>query len=193
MPKITDLDPPKLPKSLPKWPPNRTKKQWKIIAKNWWKKTPLQDRLGTVLGRSWAVLWPLWGSFLLIFYWFLKLFVKIHFLQKISFQEPSWAQLGTSWVDFGTPKAPQMPPQNDSKTIKKVSKKTRRKKNEKRRQIDQKNLTQLWTESGVWKRFSLSSNVCFVLVCLICSNMSIFWKLLKPNEKSMNLSPLSCS
>ena len=44
------------------------------------------------------------------------------------------------------------------------------------------NLTQLWTESGTFKYFSLSSSVCCVFCRYICSNMYIFGKLLNSNE-----------
>ena len=78
-----------LPKGAPNGtkigPQNGPKSMIKIDAK----KTPLQDHLEAVLGGSWAVLGPPLGSFLLVFHWFLKLFVNIHFFQQISLQEPS--------------------------------------------------------------------------------------------------------
>ena len=148
---MTDLGLQMVAKRGPKADQNRTKNRSKISAKNEPKKTPLQDRPGTVCGRSWAVLWPLLGSFLLILYWFLKLFVKIHFFQKLSFQEPSWAQLGPSWVDFGLPKRPMLAPQNGSKAIKKTTWKISRSWSPKMR----KNLTQLWTESGAFSTFAV--------------------------------------
>jgi hypothetical protein len=85
IPKMTDLGSKKGAQREPKSDPKRTK----IEDKNRCEKNYLQDRLEAVLGRSWAVLWPPLGSFLLILYWFLKLFVKIHFYQTIWFQDPS--------------------------------------------------------------------------------------------------------
>ena len=151
MPKITDLGLQMVAKRGPKADQNRTKNRTKINAKNEPKKTPLQDRPGTVCGRSWAVLWPLLGSSLLILYWVLKLFVKVHFVQKLSCQEPSWAQLGPSWVDFGLQKRPMLAPQNGSKAIKKTTWKISRSWSPKMK----KNLTQLWTESGAFSTFAV--------------------------------------
>ena len=54
--KMTDLGLHMVAKRGPKADQNRTKNQSKIIAKNEPKKSTLQDRPGTVCGRSWAVL-----------------------------------------------------------------------------------------------------------------------------------------
>ena len=148
---MTDVGLQMVAKRGPKADQNRTKNQSKINAKNEAKKTPLQDRPGTVCGRSWAVLWPLLGSCLLILYVFLKLFVKIHSFQQLSFQEPSWAQLGPSWVDFELQKRPMLAPQNGSKAIKKTTWKISRSWTPKMRK--NLNLTQLWTESGAFNTF----------------------------------------
>ena len=56
---------------------------------------------------------------MLIFQQFLKGFVKIHFFQKISLQDPSWTELGPIWVDFGLPNASKMGSKTELKTIKK--------------------------------------------------------------------------
>ena len=45
--------------------------------------------------------------------------MKIHFFQKISLQEPSWTELGPTWVDFGTQNGAKMAPKSDPKSIKK--------------------------------------------------------------------------
>ena len=71
------------------------------------------------MGRSWIIFGRPLESFLLIFHWFLKLFVKIHFFQKISLQEPSWTELGLTWDDFGTQNGANMAPKSDPKTIQK--------------------------------------------------------------------------
>ena len=109
---MTDLGLHMVAKRGPKAVQNRTKNRSKINAKNEAKKTPLQDRPGTVCGRSLAVLWPLLGSFLLILYWFLKLFVKIHVFSTIivsrAILSPTWPILGRFWAPktphVGTPK-----------------------------------------------------------------------------------------
>ena len=81
------------------------------------------------------------GSFLLIFHWFLKLFVKIHFFlffKKYRFKnrlEPNLARLGSILAPKKTPK---MPPQNDQKTIKKSSRKKNQKKSKKEPQDGKK-------------------------------------------------------
>ena len=51
------------------------------------------------------------GVIFLIFHGFLKVFVKIYFFQKISLQEPSWTELGPTWVDFAVPNASKMGPE----------------------------------------------------------------------------------
>ena len=72
---MTEVGSKKGAQRVPKSSPKRTTIEDKIDAKiNY-----LQDRLEAVLERSWAVLWPPLGSFLLFLYWFLKLFVKMHF------------------------------------------------------------------------------------------------------------------
>ena len=102
----------------PKWHQNGTQNEPKSKTNLDIEKEALQDRLGAVLGRSWVIFGRPLGSFLLIFHWFLKLFVKIHFFQKISLQEPSWTELGPTWVDFGTQNGAKMAPKSDPKTIK---------------------------------------------------------------------------
>jgi len=79
--------PPKASQKPPKMTPNRTKKRPKIDAKNELKKTPLQDRPGTVLGQTKR------QSFRKKLqnartHTHTQALVKIHFFQKISFQEP---------------------------------------------------------------------------------------------------------
>ena len=58
-------------------------------------------RLKAVLGRSWADLGAILGSFLLILYWFLYYFVEIDVVEKITFQDPSWTDLGPIWAPKG--------------------------------------------------------------------------------------------
>ena len=57
--------------------------------------------LKTVLGRSWADLGPVLGSFLLIFYWFLYCFVEIDLFEKKWSQDVSWDDLGPIWAPKG--------------------------------------------------------------------------------------------
>ena len=94
----------------PSWRQNRTQNRPKSRTKIDAKKTPLQDRLGAVLERSWIILEAILGAQNRLKPFVLKVRVKIHFFQKIVFQEPSWAQLGPSWVDFASPKAPRWVP-----------------------------------------------------------------------------------
>lgn len=111
MPKMTDFGSPKAPKMEPK----SHQKRSKINAKNEAKKKPKQDGLGVVLGRSGVVLGRFLDSILLIFHWFLKGFVKIHFFQKITLQDASWTELGPSWVDFGSLFGTFVEPENAQK------------------------------------------------------------------------------
>ena len=122
-----NLAPQRRPKRHQNGTPNGAKSKTNFDLK----KQALQDRLGAVLGRSWVIFGRPLGSFLLIFYWFLNGFVKIHFFQKISLQEPSWTELGPTWVDFGTKNGAKMAPQSDPKTIQKHVNFQSRKKTEK--------------------------------------------------------------
>ena len=63
----------------------------KIKTKN----NTLEDRLGTVLGRSWVVLGVVLESLLVILYWFLYCFVANDVFDKIRCQEATWADLGS--------------------------------------------------------------------------------------------------
>ena len=67
-------------------------------------------------------------------------------------------------IDFGLQKGSILAPQNDPKTIKKTTRKINKKMIEKWAQNEKKNLTQLWTESGVLKRFSLYKTFWYVFV-----------------------------
>ena len=102
-----------------KWHQNGTQNGTKSKTNFDIEKKPLQDRLGVVLGRSLVIFGRPWGSFLLIFHWFLQLRVKIYFFQKISLQEPSWTELGPTWIDLGTQNGANMAPQSHPNTIKK--------------------------------------------------------------------------
>ncbi len=65
------------------------------LSKNEAKKEALEDRLGRVLGRSWADLGVLLGSKMLKFYWFCYYFVENGVFEKKSSRDPSWAYLGS--------------------------------------------------------------------------------------------------
>ena len=77
MPNMTDFGSQKGAQREPKSNPKPTKIEDK-------KSTRKKHLFKIVLERSWVILGRLLGSFLLIFYCCLKLFVKKHFLQKIS-------------------------------------------------------------------------------------------------------------
>ena len=63
----------------------------------------------------------------MIFQWFFIVFVNNHVFQKISLQEPSWTELGPTWVDFGTQNGAKMAPKTGQKSnIKKRQKKVRK-------------------------------------------------------------------
>ena len=85
MPKMSDLGSQKGAQREPKSDPKPTKIEDKIDAK----KTPLQDRLGAVLERSWVILEAILGAKNRLKPFVLNGFVKIHVFQKTSFQEPS--------------------------------------------------------------------------------------------------------
>ena len=81
-------------------------------------KEALQNRLGTVLGRSWVIFGLPLGSFLLIFHWFFKLLMNIHCFQHISVHKQSWSELSPTWADLGTQNGAKTAPKSDPKTIK---------------------------------------------------------------------------
>ena len=163
---MTDSD----PQSLPKCPPNRTKTRPTIDAKNEAKKEPKSDRLGAVLGRSWVIFGFFLGSKILIFHWFLSGFVQNHVFWKISVWNPSWPDLGPIWGQLDAQNGSKMAPKIDQKTNKRTTRKknTKRKKKEAQESVKSRHaghlwvvgaslhLTQLWTESGGFKRFPLS-------------------------------------
>ena len=68
---------------------NETKNETKNEAKNQEAKKPIQDELGSGLGRSWVVLGAVLGPWKRSRHYACRCFVKIHVFQKISFQEPS--------------------------------------------------------------------------------------------------------
>ena len=119
---LTDLGANLTPQRRPKSDQNGTQNRAKSKTNFDIEKEALQDHLGAVLGRSWVIFGRPLGSFLLIFHWFLKLFVKVHFFQKMSLQEPSWTELGPIWVDFGLPNGSNMGPKTHPKSIKKHDK-----------------------------------------------------------------------
>ena len=80
---------------LPKW---RTKTKMK--------KGNLEDRLGTVLGRSWVCRTVL-GSCLVVSYWKRCPFVKHYVFEKIRCQEATWIHLEPILGRFGSPRRVQ--------------------------------------------------------------------------------------
>ena len=75
------------------------------------KKEALEDRLGRVLGRSWADLGPILGGLgahnRAVAHTGL-VFLKNQLLEKIKLQDGSWVHLGPICVDLGRPKGVKM-------------------------------------------------------------------------------------
>ena len=69
--------------------PKSTPKPTKIEDKNPCEKTSLQDRLGAVLERTWAIWEAILGAKYRLKPCVLDGFVKNHVFKKIAFQEPS--------------------------------------------------------------------------------------------------------
>ena len=82
---MNDLGSQRAPKGSQHRTQNRPKSKTKIDVK----KTPLQDRLGAVLERSWVILEAILGAKNRLKQFVLNGFVKIHVFQKIAFQKPS--------------------------------------------------------------------------------------------------------
>ena len=74
------------------------------MSKTKTKKEALEDRLGRVLGRSWADLGPILGGLgaqnRAVAHTGL-VFLKNQLLEKIKLQDGSWAHLGPIWVANG--------------------------------------------------------------------------------------------
>ena len=95
----------------------RNRKRYKIDAKNQEAKKPIQDDLGPVLGRSWAVLGAILGrlgpqnravaAVALVF-------LKNQLLEKMKLQEATWVDFGPIWVAQGGPKWVQNGPRGGS-------------------------------------------------------------------------------
>ena len=81
------------------------------MSKTKTKKEALEDRLGRVLGRSWADLGPILGGLgaqnRAVAHTGL-VFLKNQLLGKIKLQDGSWAHLGSIWVDLGRPRGVRM-------------------------------------------------------------------------------------
>ena len=73
--------------------PKRNRKRYKIEAKNQESKKPIQDDLGPVLGRSWAVLGAILGALETLWHYACRCFVNIHFFDVKTIQRRSWDQL----------------------------------------------------------------------------------------------------
>ena len=81
------------------------------MSKTKTKKEALEDRLGRVLGRSWADLGPILGGLgaqnRAVAHTGLEI-LKNQLLGKIKLQDGSWAHLGSIWVDLGRPRGVRM-------------------------------------------------------------------------------------
>ena len=100
-----------------------------------------------------------------------------HVFWKICVWNPSWPDLGPIWGQLDAQNGSKMASKIDQKTNKRTTRKknTKRKKKEAQESVKSRHaghlwvvgaslhLTQLWTESGVCKRFSLYK---IVLVCI---------------------------
>ena len=110
------------PKGFPKGTQNRAQDGPKSIIILNVEKVALQDRLGHGLGRSWGVLGVAYGSKNIEKQLVFLVFVKISFLSKIAWQEPSWSQLGGNLgfqeLQNGAQKAPKTQPKINQKQIK---------------------------------------------------------------------------
>ena len=73
--------------------PKRIRKRYKIEAKNQEVKKPIQDDLGPVLGRSWAVLGALLGPWSRSKHYACRCFVNIHFFDVKTVRRRLWDQL----------------------------------------------------------------------------------------------------
>ena len=93
-------------------------KRSKIEAKNQETKKPIQDDLGPVLGRSWAVLGAHLGPWNRSKHGACRCFVKIHFFDVKTVRRRSWDQLGPTKA----PKRPKMTPKTEPKSTPRRSK-----------------------------------------------------------------------
>ena len=103
----------KAPQKRPKWSPKPIKIEDKFRHRKRTSSRPSWGRLGAILGHFRSPL----GSQILIFQLFFHAFRENCF-QTISLQEPSWTELGPTWIDFGTQNGAKMAPKSDPKTIK---------------------------------------------------------------------------
>ena len=102
---------------FPKMAPTSQQKTTQNQCKNEANKELKKDRLETVLGRYWVVLSRLLDSKMLMFHMFFKSFSEKTLFQNISLQEPSWTELGTMWLDFGSLWATFLVPKTDNKKM----------------------------------------------------------------------------
>ena len=98
------------PKSIPK--------RSKIEAKNQDEKKPIQNDLGPVLGRSWAVLGAILGPWKRSKHYACRCFVRNHFFDVKTVRRRSWDQL---WPTKA-PKRPKMTPKTEPKSTPRRSK-----------------------------------------------------------------------